>query len=1739
MQEEEPVEPVQVTEEEALYALRLLDSLARRGELERLIEVSLERFAIQAEEVARELERVASKLMPRISELDLEAMAGHLFNITDIIGQIQAWLADQLKGLASWFSSIVSGIVSNLWSTFIKPALDAIGYAVSGITGKLADVTSGLSNLAGSVSKWFSDIVSRLSSIGDAVKGVASALSGVRDALSSALAGAVSSISQALGGISSALRSALDALSRIPGAIIDALRSAIGAATSALSSLIQGIGSALQGLAATISNLFSKIASTLAGLSELVSRGLASLAEQMASGIKGLAASFGDFASRIGSAVSGLAELASKGFSALGSMIGGVLDTLKSLWSALDSALKSAAEGIGKAVASLGEQVVGALKGLAGTVSDFFGKIASSLASVADYLSKGFSGLADALKSGLGDLWSKVQGAIAAVSEAVSKALAPVVEMVSKGFAELGRWMAEASKALQQVGVVIMGYTNALLQLPQAISGFFKWISDAIEGVKTALENFFKDPVGAIKKALEDIGKWIWSALPGWLRDAVEFLVSFFKELRESLSGSPLDLRGFFKGIFDWLAGQIWNLLPDWLKGAITAIQDFFAGLAKGLEDFIKDPLGFIQRGFSWLAEQIWKLMPDWLKDAITAAQGFFSWLWDQLQDFAKNAADRIYNAFKWLGEEIWKHLPEPLKWIIENVQKALASAWDAIVKFFTKDLPGFFSWLWEKLQEFAKDPWGTLGRGLYWVGEQIWNLLPESVRNFLTAARNGLAWVWEQLMKLAKDPLGTLWSWLVELGKWLWNGIQSFVGAVWGAMRELYKYLSQLVTGFAAFLYEALQGSIRAIAGAIASTFTALAGWATAVGQGVKQGMVDLLGGLIKGVMQETVGALAETLKKLGKEGGPGEITLLAETATAAASLGVILEVAGRASKYAAHLVRGKHLGYAYTITVSPLGAGGTITHTYGVYISPGRIFYELGDYLSKLGGSISSSVLDLLPRGLGLIMEPAFMYTWRGFLDAAGLGDLPVSPPALPLVVTAAQRMGLVEESEKGWGTLYQKLHDYMMYRAYPWWFRSAVLGVDEKRQTVYVEVVDRFGKKVAIPLGMVFEMPTPSELAEMMVRDAFKTYGDYVKWAVRLGTHPNVARFYYFLRFRYPDPRILWNFAMRAASNMLWYAPTDAEKALAKADAESIGAYEPKAPADLNGDIATAFQMLTTFLKWQDFATFAWSSGWPSDAWVIADTMADIPSKLDARWLVRFGVTDWLAKLGMGAATKPWDMAKMALSDRPESELTLDVRLLCKFLQATGLHPYYVPLSAVAEAMSAVVDERTLIRTGVTNLYERGLANLDTLQSLLEDMGTITFAVSYFDMTEGQWKDKYVNVPLTFLPAERRLITMRSEIDRHLEVYGKVLAEVARGVRELSIAPEEGKKLLMGFAEAVAERLSASMKGIVGREVRFEPDEAYYDLWIRYAQATARIETAYRLRLLGQRILGWVIYRVATGYVTDEELERVVACLKDYYTYTDEEIKAVRELARAVNNIAVRETQRSTRARVALEEAVPSLGTLASMAEYIEVPMDFIQQVLAERRVTGTYAELWLKYLMARTISSEVNTLTSTYRRIVEYFGLPETLEKQIKELMRAGGWTDREIQIFDLDLYLRRAYRILSTFIPTLRQFVGDAQYLGEWEKLFDDLIRARGLDAEKYKAQVEYYKKLIKARKLWRRVSMFITEEVNCYAYGIIDEATLRSDLEPLKTYGLDDLEIDLIVKTAERRAQRIAATRRR
>jgi len=1572
------------------YLLSLIDALPAEAVKPENVSAEIAAIAEQLAQLKLEASELREDVALTIRNLDLEALSSELQGVLDPIGQLSAWLSDQLKGLAAWFSSIVESIASNLWSTFIKPALDAINYIVSSIRDRLASVADAVTSIVGQISSVLSKVSEVASAVGGIVSSIVSNVSGIisslKDFISSSLAGAISSISQAIGSIASGLKAAVDALSRLP----DAIKSIVSGIDD---TIIKSVSSAISGIGDTVKGLLSGFASTLTDL-------------------------FG----KLGSAVSGLADQIMKGFGTLGTMLSGVLDTLKSLWAAMESAVKGAAESLGKALGTLAEQVLGALKSFAGTVTDFFGKIGASLASVADYIAKGFTGLLDALKSGLGDLWSKVQGAITAVSEAVSKALAPVVDMVSRGFAELGKWMAEAGKALQQVGVVIMGFTNAVLQLPQAISGFFKWISDAIEGVRKALENFFKDPIGALQKAFSAIGEWIWKAL------------------------------------------------PDWLKNAITAIQDFFAGLAKGLQDFIKDPLGFIQRGFSWLAEQIWKLLPDWLKDAINAIQGFFAWLWDELQKFAKDPLGYVYNMFKWIGEEIWKRLPEPLKWIIENVQKALAGAWDAIVKFFTKDLPGFFAWLWEGIQSFVKDPLGWLQKN---VGEPLWNFAK---------------WLWDRIVEGAS----WLWEQLQKLGGAIWKALTDIASAIWGAVSEALQSLALAAKGVA-------ESIMNAVFDLIAKAFV---------------GVADLVEKALVKIIKE----YAKRIEALEGEGGKGEawfmFSFTAEVISAFATVYALPSAVSSVS----YTVEGFELDGEGS--GKPLGIGMAIAM---------RLRTAVLKALKEFGDAAKDALSDLMVgfwMGFFVAMWDSVKYlsraSWKKTFREAGLGDLPIEMPSMRELVEFTRRVGIEEHVKK-----FKKLLDFY---GYPDWYIEHLTKLEKD---LYIEVTDRFGTKRKVPLSPLYDWPSISEVAVWSIHDVFGAgragFEQYFKWAERMGVPRDIAILQYISRFRYPSPRDIWTFATRALAGLAWYTPSADDIATSRAEAEFIGARTPVPPTALNFQAKKLFDALSVYMTWHDLANYAWLPDWTSDNWLIIDTLAEIPGRIDVRWLSRFGLIDFMAGKGVGLKTPASGFTAVIEGAAKNPTLLMDLTLMSRLVQATGLHPYYVPIVTVAEAMQAFTDERTLLRGGIVDLYERGLADLQVLDDLMSNLSVLSFKVAYFDMQAMDWKEGFINVPLSFLPGERKLIEMRAVIDRYMSVYGKALTEIIGGVRSLVLKPSEAKERLSKFADGVAKALSAAMKAVVGRDVQFKVDSEYLDAWLAYAQLLADIETAERLRVFVSRIGGWLLYRVASGYVSDEELARVVGVLRDQFYMTESEAKAVYALAAAMRDIAKREPVAG--------ETLPTLSTLASMAEYIEVPMDYVQRILAERRVEKTYAELWLKYIAARTISSEVNTLVGTYRRIVEYFGLPETLEKQVKELLRAGGWTERELQIFDLDLGLRRTYRILSTFIPTLRQFVGDAMYLGEWEKLFNDLLVARGLDAEKYKAQVEYYKKLIKSRKLWRRVSMYITELVNCYAYGVIDEQTLRKGLEPLKTYGLDDLEIDLIVKTAQLRADRIAATR--
>jgi len=325
----------------------------------------------------------------------------------------------------------------------------------------------------------------------------------------------------------------------------------------------------------------------------------------------------------------------------------------------------------------------------------------------------------------------------------------------------------------------------------------------------------------------------------------------------------------------------------------------------------------------------------------------------------------------------------------------------------------------------------------------------------------------------------------------------------------------------------------------------------------------------------------------------------------------------------------------------------------------------------------------------------------------------------------------------------------------------------------QGYVVPVKDRFGIGRLFPATRLFEIPTASELCRMMVRDMFWGPEEFTKAVFMRGYIMDLAMLYYLLHFKYPSPEKLWAFLCRGVSGLLWLVPTEQMRKASEVEAKMVGAYKPVMPTELNFKHEVLFGAFNRYMKWHDYAIISWIGGYTTDSWIVLDTLADIPTKIDIRWMTKWGLFDHMIKKDILLETPTHEFIKVVEDRSANPKVEMNLVLMCRLLQATGLHPYYIPIVSVAESIMALSDERTLLRTGAIHLYERGMIAPDVLDKLLAELTIASFKVAYFDIKELKWKEGFINVPVMYLPAERKLLMLRALIDKYERVFKDTLS------------------------------------------------------------------------------------------------------------------------------------------------------------------------------------------------------------------------------------------------------------------------------------------------------------------------------------------------------------------------------
>ncbi|RLI87417.1 MAG: hypothetical protein DRP01_01960 [Archaeoglobales archaeon] len=1678
-------------EEIARVAKLLADSLAKEPEL--IAEVA---FSAQLE-VSEEGVTFGASCAAVFSEsefvqyvrLDLIASAVH--GVTDPLGQLRGFLTSLIDGAKNWIVSQLRGViegVKDFISDILAQVLIKVGEVAphvirevgSAISDAIREITSATRDYFNTLN---AGITSLGSSLSNAISSVGSSLSSAISSTASALSSAISTVGSTL---SSTISSVASTLSSAISSVASTISSAISSATSTLSSAISSVGSSLS---SAISSLGSSLSSAISSVGASLSRSIASVAASISASITAL-----------GTSLSGA-------IAAMGSSLG----------AAIASVGASLATAINQVGASLSVAIVNVSTALSGAIAQLGYSLSSSIAALGASLSTAIAQVGASIGTAIATASASLATGIAQVGAAVAQATVTIVSAISTSIVELG---AALSTAITQLSSSIaVGFATVGAGIAQAANMILGTLAARITDLGASLAA----AIGSVGASLAGT----IALLRGDIQTAVRIWQEYVPAMYDSLSSGIRELHSTIVEGMELISQTIDRSLTDFaqtvadnMRTIIGAIVDTAKATADMIRDIMTEFTDAVARNLETITSAIlesYNRLMDSIIENMDRFTGKVLDTYNRLQEALNRHFRDVINNLTWSSKELtdrilenarevqkfiiqsYKDLMEALREELEKFGKALTELGKVLMGFTNAilQLPELFEghmtsyarkWTkayWDVTLGAASPPPALVYFSYYWASVK---------EGFSEDAYKGMKMFWENLTKLYEAESPAWWDVFVWMFTDPWKFVETvFIKPLQDAWKKFLDFLEWVRKGLVSFwetiqkaFWEGVRGITEALKGLVVAAFKGIESLTADLGMayinlfrghspGPLDGLVDWVKGLFDAIVEPTKKAFEDAFKPFWEGDIWGALKMaeltgieFGEFATKMTeniiyTIGALLfpfygqlpiRVVTWTGKAVARWLGGLEL--PLRINLRPVGIG--VDTTINLAKSLGASLHTFCDWLERSMRRLQDSIT----YGLGIwITRPI-----ARLLNTLFRNLVTVNIPREDTLLEVLRRW-MEYESERGLPTtnfqfLWAKIRYYLATFGYS---DEAIYTMIAPANEEYVEIKDRFYEYTRRarrwPRSLMHELPPPSDVCRMMVRDIILEPESFVKALQMRGMTRDIAIMYYLLHFRYPPPERLWHFFTRGISYMLWAKASDEDRA----DAAKLGLPPPSDATALQGKAAELTELFKSYMKWHDYARFAWKEGWPSDNVIIQDVLADIPTKIDQRWMVRWGIYELMGAKGVGISTPMSTVASSVIEGQPASGIRLDLTVFCRTLQATGLHPYWVPVTAVAEAVNALTEERTLLRTGFINLFREGFWDIDSLEKFLSGFITASFKVAYFDAEHLSWKSGWINLPIMFLPPERKLLELRALMDRALDILRDIQKDVLTGYQEFIIESyDEVKERLNSVVSSINAYFSAAYKDITGttlpEELRLKVVESYFKPYVDALSIWRDVFTVRRIRRWTQRWLGWIMYRVAYGAVTTEDLAKLIELVDKYAKLTDLEIKFIGEVAEVLFGIAMR-------------EYAPTPSQLATLAEYVNVTDEDINRAFEARQIPAEWQDLWRKYIKARPFADDVRGLLTSLRRAMLYAPVPEELKSTALECAKLINFTEKELQILWKRVELETLVREYSANIPTpmtlatiaevvkvpdslINQMFAVRKTPAAWRALYSDYIRVKPL-----------------------------------------------------------------------------------
>jgi hypothetical protein len=266
-----------------------------------------------------------------------------------------------------------------------------------------------------------------------------------------------------------------------------------------------------------------------------------------------------------------------------------------------------------------------------------------------------------------------------------------------------------------------------------------------------------------------------------------------------------------------------------------------------------------------------------------------------------------------------------------------------------------------------------------------------------------------------------------------------------------------------------------------------------------------------------------------------------------------------------------------------------------------------------------------------------------------------------------------------------------------------------------------------------------------------------------------------------------------------------------------------------------------------------------------------------------------------------------------------------------------------------------------------------------------------------------------------------------------------------------------------------------------------------------------------------------------IVDEQWKKILDDAKKY-GFTDPEIALIQ--LRAELELAIEEAR----------EYVPTPSTLATMAEYLPEVRKYLKEVFEARRIRGVWAEVWTKYIYLRPVFDEVRRWATAMFTLAEYLIIDVKQLDPVFSILKTYGWEDLEITIATRTILAEQVRRAFNNVLGAPRTITAMSRYTdkaADWAySRAVKLIDALPVDENTKKLLKEMWREYIMSYQAYPEIRSYMTELINAYADGVLDDRGLEEEFNYLRKIGVPELRLAFVKRTAQlRRARRLARAR--